>query len=83
MGTLLQEALNARVLIREGDVVRKVSRAEAMVLALVSKAMKGEAKAFATLMALMQQQGEFEKEPIRLEAIQHIIVDPKEPSDSS
>jgi hypothetical protein len=34
-------------------------------------------------MALMQQQGEFEKEPIRLEAIQHIIVDPKEPSDSS
>src|SRR5262249_28785333 len=63
MGGLLQDALNKRISIREGDVGRKGSRAEAMVLALISKAMKGDAKAFSTLLAFAQQSGEFEKEP--------------------
>jgi hypothetical protein len=34
MGTLLQDALSKRISIREGDAVRKVSRAEAMTAAL-------------------------------------------------
>jgi Family of unknown function (DUF5681) len=52
MGELLQSALNERISIREGDAVRKVSRAEAIVLALISKAMRGDAKACAMLIDL-------------------------------
>jgi len=59
MGALLQDALNERISIREGDVVRKVSRAEAIVLALISKAIKGDAKAFSTLLAFKPQPMEY------------------------
>ena len=76
MGALLQDALNERISIREGNVIRKVSRAEAAVLALISKAMKGDAKAFSTLLAFAQQSGEFEKEPQPMEYFRRIIVRP-------
>jgi Family of unknown function (DUF5681) len=76
MGALLEDALNERISIREGDAVRKVSRAEATVLALISKAMKGDAKAFSTLLAFAQQSGEFEKEPPRIDYIRRIYVKP-------
>jgi hypothetical protein len=76
MGTLLQEALRERIPIREGDVVRKVSRAEAIILALILKAMKGDAKACATLIALTQQSGEFERDPQPFKRIQCVLVRP-------
>ena len=76
MGALLQDALNERISIREGDVVRKVSKAEAMVLALISKAIKGDAKAFSTLLAFAQQWGEFEKEPQPMQFFRRILVKP-------
>jgi hypothetical protein len=76
MGTLLEDALRERISIREGDAVRKVSRAEAIILALILKAMKGDAKACATLIALTQQSGEFEKEPPRFTEIRRVIVYP-------
>ncbi len=78
MGALLQDALNERISIREGDVIRKVSRAEAAVLALLSKAMKGDAKAFSTLLAFAQQSGEFEKEPQPMEYFRRIIIRPED-----
>src|SRR6476620_3742801 len=52
MGDLIQDALSKRISIREGDTVRKISRREAIIRALISKAMKGDAKAFATLIDL-------------------------------
>jgi hypothetical protein len=76
MGTLLQDALSARISIREGDAVRKVSRAEAMILALISKALKGDAKACATLIALTHQSGEFERDPQPFSKIRRVIVYP-------
>jgi|RhiMetdeSRZDD1v2_1073273.scaffolds.fasta_scaffold1034092_1 Family of unknown function (DUF5681) len=76
MADLLQDALDKRVPIREGDVLRKVSRAEAMILALILKAMKGDAKACATLIALTQQSGEFERDPQPFNRIERVIVYP-------
>jgi Family of unknown function (DUF5681) len=76
MGTLLEDALRERISIRQGEVVRKVSRAEAIILALILKAMKGDAKACATLIALTQQSGEFEREPQRFSKIERVIVYP-------
>jgi Family of unknown function (DUF5681) len=77
MGALLQDALDKRIPIREGDSLRKVSRAEAMILALITKALKGDAKACVTLIALAQQSGEFEREPQPFqEVIRRIIVYP-------
>jgi Family of unknown function (DUF5681) len=76
MGTLLEDALCERISIREGDVVRKVSRAEAIILALILKAMKGDAKACATLIALTQQSGEFERDPQPFKEIRHVVVYP-------
>jgi Family of unknown function (DUF5681) len=76
MGTLLEAVLSERVSIREGDKVRRVPRAEAMVRMLVMKATKGDAKAFATLITLSQQSGEFEKDPPPITCIRRIIVEP-------
>jgi Family of unknown function (DUF5681) len=73
---LLQDALNKRIPIREGGAVRKVSTAEAIILALMSKAMKGDAKTFATLIALTQQSGEFERDPPPFKEIRRVIVYP-------
>jgi hypothetical protein len=38
--------------------------------------MKGDAKAFSTLLAFAQQSGEFEKEPPRIDYIRRIFVKP-------
>lgn len=83
MGELLQAVLNERIPIREGDKICKVSRAEATVRALMQKALRGDAKAFVTLIALTQRSGEFEKEPMKFDVIERVIVDPKEGSGSS
>ncbi len=76
MAALLQDALDKRIPIREGDTLRKVSRAEAMILALVSKALKGDPKACATLIALTQQSGEFKPDPLPFTKIRRVIVYP-------
>jgi hypothetical protein len=76
MGALLQDVLSERIPIREGDKIRKVSRAEAAVRALMQKALRGDAKAFATLIALTQQSGEFERDPQPFTRIERVVVYP-------
>jgi hypothetical protein len=73
---LLQDALDKRITLREGDTVRKVSRAEAVILALMSKALKGDSKACAMLIGLTQQSGEFERDAQTVTKITRVIVDP-------
>jgi hypothetical protein len=77
MGELLQSVLNEQITIREGDTIRKVTRAEAAVRALTLKAMKGDAKACATLIELTKKSGEFERSPQPITEIRRVIVDPK------
>jgi hypothetical protein len=76
MFALLQDALDKRILIREGDSVRKVSTREAIILALMSKALKGDTKTFATIIALTQQSGEFERESPHIVRVERVIIDP-------
>jgi hypothetical protein len=73
---LLQDALDKRITVREGDTVRKVSTAEALILALMSKALKGDARACAMLIGLTQQSGEFESTPQMVTSITRVIVGP-------
>jgi hypothetical protein len=81
MGEILEDVLGERVSIREGDKIRRVSRREAIMLALTLKAMKGDVKAAMALIALGQRIGEFETKVPELRVVEHIIVDPKDPSD--
>ena len=54
-GTELQEALGQTVLVREGGVARRVTRRGAMVLSLPAKALKGDVRAAALLIAAEQR----------------------------
>ena len=54
-GTELQEALGQTVLVREGGVARRVTRRGAVVLSLLAKALKGDVRAAALLIAAEQR----------------------------
>jgi hypothetical protein len=54
-GTALQEALGQTVLVREGGSERRVTRRGAVVLSLLAKALKGDVRAAALLIAAEQR----------------------------
>lgn len=62
VATALAAELNATVVIRENGRERKISKAEAMAKALVLKALKGDAKAFSQIMALLPSQFQMGRE---------------------
>jgi hypothetical protein len=55
--TIIQEALNAPVLVREGDKKRHVKKVEAIVLRQLDGAMKGDGRATETVIKLMKHMG--------------------------
>jgi hypothetical protein len=63
LANVLQDLLIEKVVIREGNEVRKVSKAEAMVRAITLKAMKGDTKAFMTVVSMCQQSGQLNRSP--------------------
>jgi Family of unknown function (DUF5681) len=79
MLSILDAVLKEPVLIRKGNVVRKVSTAEAIMRALAVKAMKGDAKANARIMEWCAKSGEFDQPPVRIERIENVIVRPGDP----
>ncbi len=48
----LRKVLGQTVTVREGEVVRRVTRLEAVLLSLIARALKGDAKATATVLEL-------------------------------
>jgi hypothetical protein len=56
--TLVAEALAQRVVIREGGKTSEVSKSEALVISLVTKALQGDMRATEQVLRLMQEQGE-------------------------
>ena len=52
---LLAEALFKKVTVSDGGQIREISRVEALLTALVAKAIKGDARSLETLLRLMQQ----------------------------
>lgn len=63
MGTLLQDILDEKIVVREGDREKKITRKEAWFRQLVNKALKGDARATTTLFGLQKELGHMEREP--------------------
>ena len=57
--TLVSKILNEQVSLREGQEVRKVSKAEAVLRGLVIAALKGDQRSVVTLFRIAEQCGEF------------------------
>jgi hypothetical protein len=55
--TVLAETLNQRITIREGDRTRSVTKLDGVILTMVSGALKGDAKAQASLITVMRSVG--------------------------
>jgi hypothetical protein len=53
--TDLQEELGEKVLVREGDRARRVSKQQAVVMTLVNRTLKGDARAANTLISMMMR----------------------------
>ncbi|MEE9301102.1 MAG: DUF5681 domain-containing protein [Alphaproteobacteria bacterium] len=62
--TEFEEELNERITIREGDAIRRISKRNAILKSLVAKGLKGDSKAIALLLALMERylEDEFQTE---------------------
>jgi hypothetical protein len=55
--TVLDEALSQRIVIREGDRTRSLTKLDAVILTMVNAALKGDAKAQASLITMMRSLG--------------------------
>ena len=55
--TLLQEALAQQITISEAGRTSRVSKSEALILSLITKAIKGDIRAAAQILRLMEEQG--------------------------
>jgi len=61
--TVMEEALNQPITIREGDRTRSVPKREAIILSMVNSAIKGDAKAQASVFSLEKSLGMTEEPP--------------------
>jgi hypothetical protein len=59
--TLFQKILKEQISLREGNVTKKISKAEAVMRGLVIGALKGDPRSVMTLLRIAEQTGEFEE----------------------
>jgi hypothetical protein len=71
--SLFKQILDEEVSLREGQVVRKVSKAEAVLRGLVVGALKGDQRNLMTLFRLAEQTGQFEDIRTPMTSIKFII----------
>lgn len=65
LSTMLKEALNEKVTLREGDRKRKVPKALAILLRILNSALQGEPKATAAYLQFVRGEGLLQEEPER------------------
>ena len=65
LATIVENTLNERIVVREGDRSRSISKREALVLTLVNGALKSDPKAVAALLALIRGLGLLGQESAR------------------
>jgi hypothetical protein len=63
-GSLLREILNETIVVREGSREKKLTRKEAWLRQTMNGALKGDAKASATMIGLLREVGQIEPEPV-------------------
>jgi Family of unknown function (DUF5681) len=73
--SLFDKILAEEISLREGAVIRKVSKAEAVLRGLVVSALKGEPKSIVTLFRLAEQTGQFEDPNHAIAGITRVIVE--------
>jgi Family of unknown function (DUF5681) len=66
--TIIEDALNETVTIREGGRIRKLPKREALVRTLVNGALMKDAKSLQALLAMMRATGLIAEEPVALPA---------------
>jgi hypothetical protein len=82
IATILNEILNRKVEVREGNRVRVLTKIEAAIEVHTNKALKGDPRAFAKLIDVAEKLGTFDFAPEtpKITEIRRTIVDPKRKS---
>lgn len=75
--TILEQVLREQIALREGNVTKKITKAEAIIRGLVIGAMKSDARSQMTLFRLAEQVGQLEETPQEFRVIERVIVDPR------
>lgn len=75
--TLFHKIMKEQVQLREGNDVRRVSKAEAVMRGLIVSALKGDTRSMGVMLKLAEQTGQFEEAFEPITEIRTIIVDPK------
>jgi hypothetical protein len=78
IGTLVYEALQEKVQIREGGSVRSRPKIEVAIQVSLNQALKGEPRNLLKLIELARKEGTFEPAVPPITEIQLVVVDPKE-----
>jgi len=63
IGTLLKEALNKKVTVRDGDKTRRISKGEAFVETIVNDSLKGDNQARRVFVSMARSTGELQVAP--------------------
>ncbi|WP_157100588.1 DUF5681 domain-containing protein [Rhodoplanes sp. Z2-YC6860] len=80
--TLFHKIMREEVQLREGEDVRKITKAEAIMRGLVIGALKGDTRSTGTLLRLAEQMGQFEEEErTEITSIQRVIISPQPEDD--
>jgi hypothetical protein len=77
--SILEQVLREQISLREGNVTKKITKAEAIIRGLVIGAMKSDFRSQATLFRLVEQIGQFEEMPDHPRVIERVIVDGRPP----
>ena len=72
--TLFHKVMKEQVQLREGNDVRTITKAEAIMRGLVVGALKGDTRSMGTLFRLAEQTGQFEEPHQPVTSIQRIII---------
>jgi hypothetical protein len=74
--TLFERVLKEHISLQDGNVTKKITKAEAVIRRVVIDALKGDSRSQQTLFRLAEQIGQFEPAQQELRAVTMVIVDP-------
>ena len=74
--TLFERVLKEQISLQDGNVTKKITKAEAVIRRVVIDALKGDSRSQQTLFRLAEQIGQFEPAQQDLPTIAMVIVDP-------
>lgn len=73
LATILGKIMNEKVTIKEGDIVKKVTKGEAMVMTTMNRALKGDDRAVTTLFKIARETGQLEPTSSETDSIKELF----------